>query len=234
MGDASVLRILMEPMFTAYDWISLQFRRACDVVLSSYDWACGQLRKMDEFVSVAWNQESDLEDLFSAVEASIGVNLAYSVLFKLGRFTGSLIHVWAVRENIRANAEMAENPHFEPAKFDQSLGRINRGFRRASYAVTSITVVWALAAIIVAMVLLVVGPFHANYKIKGSEAIIGAAILFGAVPVGMTISGILHIWGWICMYINSRRHDIMFRLARSARATIKTARSRIRRKRRVS
>lgn len=153
-----------------------------------------------------------LSGLFSAVEASVGVNLAYSILFKLDKFTGGLIAVWATRERVRVMAVLSENDKFNASRFQGDLAKISRRFERTSYCISSLSVLWALIAVLAAAILLVVAPFY-DHRVRGEEALYWSILFFGAVPLGLTISGIVHLFSRGFMWNNSREYNVLIKYA---------------------
>jgi hypothetical protein len=74
-----------------------------------------------DVVSEMLTKTPDAIDFCPAIEASFAINLAYTILFKFGKFSGVSLDLWANREQLRVIPAMAETPTFNEPKFQNGL-----------------------------------------------------------------------------------------------------------------
>jgi hypothetical protein len=69
----------------------------------------------------AWTSSARLSDFAALLDVSIALNLAYSVLLRLGNFSGKSLEDWILLEKARVIAPLADDLTFDAASYEKML-----------------------------------------------------------------------------------------------------------------
>jgi hypothetical protein len=118
--------------------------------------------------------------------AALAVNLGYSVLLRLGDFSGKRIGGWVDQEKVRIIPPMAETDGFNESKFTSDVDGLERKYKRRIRLGNVCTIAWALISVLVVLVLLDVAPY-CSCQIPPFGDIVMVLFLTGATPVGVIL-----------------------------------------------
>lgn len=161
---------------------------------------------------------AELSGFGAALEVSVAINFAYSVLINFGRLSGQTIGRWVDREKLRVIPAMSETKTFNLAGFVTGLDQIESKALSAFKWVNRPIIAWAILAGATSIAILVV--IGIKPKIIVTPVIVWAsvALLFGAVPIGLFGCGIIHIVTWVKMLILSYKCNAFLHLIQAAPA----------------
>jgi hypothetical protein len=149
-------------------------------------------------------------DLFgNAISAAFASDLAYPILWRLGRFSDTQISSWVDGEKLRIIPAMAENEKFDEEKFSKTLDRIEQRLGIIPKICNWIAVRWAIAAAIFSVAMLFFIPYYHDAPIMGADAFLWALGIGGATPIGVLVFYTTH---WIARYqmkLNSKQFNSM-------------------------
>jgi hypothetical protein len=140
----------------------------------------------------AWTSSAQLSDFAPLIDVSIALNLAYSILLRLGNFSGKSLEDWILLEKTRVIGPLADDPTFDAARYELGLIRCGVHLKKIIKRSNQICIWWCMIAVLGALIILVLLPFHADLKISGKVALENVLLLVGPVPSGIIVMGIMH------------------------------------------
>lgn len=144
-----------------------------------------------------WEKTAPLSAFTSTLGSAFAANLFYSIVARLGRFSGRRIDIWISGQRVRVFSALAENPKFDGPAFTERGSRVRKRWRRLIWIARFLTLTWAIAASLIAIVALWLVPFYPTVQISGGNAAAIIAALYGAVPVGI-VGWLLFHGGALC------------------------------------
>lgn len=179
----------------------------------------------------AWNRTVYLADFDGALDISFALSLAYSILLKLGNFSGSSLDIWVFKEKIRVIPPLADNDKFNSPKFERTLDKCRDRFKAFFYFVNIFFAIWAIGVAGCDAVILLLLPFHPTYEVVGRVAFEYAGFLLGPLPAGLVLWLVTH---WIArwrMSSHSGVGDTLIKFAqKKPEQKLEAARSELRKK----
>ena len=163
-------------------------------------------------ISLSWSQTAPLPLFSGAIEISLAINFAYSVLLKLGKFSGSRVDQWVDDEKLRVMPPLSENEHSSEKKFTREINSIRDNFKLAISIMNVFLIAWAIAASTVDAILLLIIPFLDKMTVHGFQVFHFALYLYGAIPLGLFLHAVFHLFALIRMKRHSSQYDTVIRL----------------------
>jgi hypothetical protein len=165
-----------------------------------------------------WIPAAPIHEFGHFLSISFEANLAYSVVIRLGNFTGSSIFAWTEREMLRVIPALSETPLFNERTFTRELEDVRKKFRGYIEILNTVCVGWAVLAALCDACMLATMPFHPATLVGQWDVIIAAALLLGAVPVGLLGVVFLNWRARVTMRDDSKAFDKMIELLEKAPA----------------
>src|SRR5258707_13551416 len=75
-----------------------------------------------------WNAPASVHEFGHALGAAFEANLAYSIVIRLGNFSGATLISWVYSERMRVIPAMSETPTFDESKFTSRLLHVRDGY----------------------------------------------------------------------------------------------------------
>jgi hypothetical protein len=152
-----------------------------------------------------WGKTAELDAFASAFECSFAINLLYSILLNFGSFSGRRIDGWAETERVRISAALAETPTFDTARFEIKVNFLKARWSWLIAYSNAAIIMWGVIASTMSVLLLIIGvAFYGKTPMTAPNAMLGAAALFGAIPIGLISCGFLHLCAKTNMWMISR------------------------------
>jgi hypothetical protein len=167
-----------------------------------------------DHIHAVWSAFSDLRDFGHFLDAALDVNLGYSILLRLGNFSGKRIGAWVDREKLRVIPAMAETDSFDEAKFTSMLESVEKIFKRVIRIFNVFSISWAILAAIAIMIVLAITPYCSGCAIPGGLALRWEVFVAGATPVGLSVFIILHTCALYMMRKHSKECDVLIKYSR--------------------
>jgi hypothetical protein len=152
-----------------------------------------------------------ISNLTSWLEAAFAVNLAYPILVEFKKFTGRIIGDWADLEKVRVIPAMAETASFDPEAFIADIDGIEaRCVSKVRWA-NWVVVPWAIASAGGLFVLLFFSGFKPEFAFSLPGDTWVFLLLSGAVPVGLSYIGGVHLYARVNMWKQSKVSDAVIK-----------------------
>jgi len=154
---------------------------------------------------------AELLNFGHAIEASLAVNLGYSLLLNFGKFSGKTIDTWMDQEKVRLTVALAENQTFNKTLLDERANLVRTLWTSVISFSNWLAIAWAILAACAAVALLVVMGFRPALPLPGDCAMEGALFLFGPVPIGLFFCLIFHGSARVHMHLMTREWNSALR-----------------------